>query len=122
AARRALEAERAAVLLDDAARDGDAEARATFLRREVRLADAVEDLGRHAVAAVLYADDGGSVRAALRDLEGHRRALRRRLHRVEDEIEEGLTELLAVGVERELAAAAHFEDHAGIGRARLEEE
>ena len=119
---RALEAERAAVLLDDAARDRDAEARAALFRRVVGLPDAVEDLRAHAGAAIHDADDRGAVGAALRDLEGDGGAARRGLHRVEHEVEERLAELLVVGVERELAAAAHLEGDAGVGRARLEEE
>src|SRR5262249_10758620 len=67
--RGAVEAERSAVLFDDAASDGNSEAGAAFFRRVVRLPDSIETLGRHARSAVNHAEDGGAVLAALGDFE-----------------------------------------------------
>ena len=96
-----------AVLLDEAARDRDAQPRAALLRREVRLADALEHLGRHARRRRRCTVMRRAAAQSLRDRRSCTVApARRGLDRVEHEVEQRLAELARVGVEHELRVAA----------------
>src|SRR5574341_2103407 len=85
AAGRALDVDRATVLLDDGAHDRQAEARASRLPvREEGLEDPPPHLLRHAAAAVLHADDRPPGPAGAQEAE--RAAARHGLQGVRDEI------------------------------------
>src|SRR5215470_17651876 len=106
---RAFEAQVAAVVNDDAARQHDPEAGAVGAGGEKRSADARQHLGSDAGAAV-GDDDLGAV-VALPDVELDTRAGRAGLDRVLHEVDQRLLEPARVGDDRR--AAAHAQADAG---------
>src|SRR5438445_10816250 len=100
AARRALGADVAAVLLDDLVADREPEPGpfADALRREEGTEDAADHVGRDAGAGVADRDDGASVLHARLDGDGARPG--DRLRRVGKEIQEHLVELRANALDR----------------------
>ena len=105
----AVDEHEAAVRLDGAVHDGEPEAAAAGLRREERVEQAVADLGgmpgpssvtRSATPPWSNATPAGSCSGERRrDLDAHLAALRRRLHRVEREVEHGAVQQVLVAVD-----------------------
>src|SRR6185369_7681823 len=108
----AVEPDLSAGLLDDAAHDGQAEARAASARGEKRVVDLVADFGSDAGAGI--ADDQldviafaqvrtlphvGFVDAHVPRLDGQRAALWHRLPRVDGEVQQYLVQLPRIGVD-----------------------
>src|SRR5262249_25438489 len=90
-----VDPDRAAVLLDDALHDAEAETGPGLaLRREEGLPDALEVLGRDAAAVVL--DDEPGAPALRVEPEADRPAFFRRLDRVADEIQRNLQDFLVI--------------------------